>query len=118
MMHSLKTQIILVLIILISSLVIQVALSRASQSDLVENQQRVNALFSSVALVRELERDVIDLQRHLLIYKETASESAVTNFYELMGNVEDKLKILGDFKGRKKDLLIDDLPILTRQRKN
>ena len=108
MMHSLKTQIILVLIILISSLVIQVALSRASQSDLVENQQRVNALFSSVALVRELERDVIDLQRHLLIYKETASESAVTNFYELMGNVEDKLKILGDFKGRKKDLLIDE----------
>ena len=108
MMRSLNTQIIFVLTILISSLVVQVMLSRISQNDLVNNQKRVNDLFMSVALVQKLERDVIDLQRHLLIYKETASESSVTNFYALMKNVDEELKILGESKRQKEGFYIDE----------
>ena len=109
MMRSLKTQIIFVLTILISSLVVQVILSRISQSDLVDNQQHVIELFANVALVQGLERDVIDLQRHLLIFKETASETSVSNFYLLMESVESKLKTLNENVTRQVNFLVDDV---------
>ena len=108
MMRSLKTQIIFVLTILISSLVVQVILSRISQSDLVVNQQRTVELFANVALVQILERDVIDLQRHLLIFKETASETAVSNFYLLMESVENKLLLLNENVTSQINFLEDD----------
>jgi signal transduction histidine kinase/ActR/RegA family two-component response regulator len=47
-----------------------------------------------VSLVRELERDVIDLQRNVLIYKESASESAINRFNSLMKDNKDNLKSL------------------------
>ncbi|MEH6346978.1 MAG: ATP-binding protein [Bermanella sp.] len=108
MMRSLKTQIIFVLTILISSLVVQVVLSRASQSDLVINQQRTIELFSNVALVQTLERDVIDLQRHLLIFKATASETSVSSFYLLMESVESKLYLLNENVSNQSHFIVED----------
>jgi signal transduction histidine kinase/CheY-like chemotaxis protein len=60
---------------------------------LIQTQEIINHSYENVALVYELERDVIDLQRHLLIHKETASATSVSRFYELMGQVEDKLTL-------------------------
>jgi len=61
---------------------------------LVLNQETINNAYTNVGLVYELERDVIDLQRHLLIYKETASKVSSSRFYELMAVVEEKLSRL------------------------
>ena len=55
------------------------------------NQETISAAYANVGLVYELERDVIDLQRNLLIFKETASEISVSRFYELMDKVEASL---------------------------
>lgn len=91
MIRSLRYQILFVLIILVSILTVQILLSRAAQSSLVKNQQTISQSYELVDMVHELERDVIDLQRHLLIYKETASDSLVSRFYELMERIEMRL---------------------------
>ena len=87
-MRSLKSQVFIVLIILVSILAVQILLSRAVQKTLVTNQKIISQSYALVSLVHELERDVIDLQRNLLIYKETASKTSVSRFYELMQRVE------------------------------
>lgn len=93
MFDSLKNQIIVVIAILISIIVLQVYFSRVTQSELIQSQETSNHSYENVALVHELERDIIDLQRHLLIHKETASTSAITRFYELMMRVKEKLSL-------------------------
>jgi len=93
MFHSLKSQIIFVLAALISILVIQAFFSRTTQSTLIQSQETLNHSYDNVGLVYELERDVIDLQRNLLIYKETASTTSNSRFYELMTQVEKKLSL-------------------------
>lgn len=93
MFHSLKSQIIFILAALISILVIQAFFSRATQSTLIQSQETLNHSYDNVGLVYELERDVIDLQRNLLIYKETASTTSISRFYELMTQVEKKLSL-------------------------
>jgi signal transduction histidine kinase/ActR/RegA family two-component response regulator len=91
MFRSLRNQIIVALAILISILVLQVYFSRTTQSMLMQSQLRINQSYENVALVYELERDVIDLQRHLLIHKETASTTSISRFYELMTRVKERL---------------------------
>jgi signal transduction histidine kinase/CheY-like chemotaxis protein len=91
MIKSLKSQVLFVLITLVSILIVQVMLSRSSQSTLIINQQTISHAYHKVGLVHQLERDIIDLQRNLLIYKETASESSISRFYELMEKVEKRL---------------------------
>jgi len=91
MIRSLQNQIFFVLIILVSVLLVQILLSHTIQSSLLNNQTIINQSHEHVALAYELERDVIDLQRNLLIYKETASEISVSRFYELMNSVKLRL---------------------------
>ena len=91
MIRSLKNQIFFVLVILVSVLFIQILLSHTIQSSLLNNQKIINQSYNHVALAYELERDVIDLQRNLLIYKETASEISVSRFYELMKKLRQRL---------------------------
>ena len=93
MFRSLKNQIIVVLAILISILVLQVYFSRTTQSILMQSQISINYSYENVALVYELERDIIDLQRHLLIHKETASSTSISRFYELMTLIKVKLTL-------------------------
>jgi ubiquinone/menaquinone biosynthesis C-methylase UbiE len=69
-----------VVVALISILVLQVFFSRTTQSMLIQTQEIINHSYENVALVYELERDVIDLQRHLLIHKETASATSISRF--------------------------------------
>ena len=94
MFRSLKVQLTLILVSLVSILLVQIMLSRFTQSSLNLNQQTIDASYQNVSLAYELERDVIDLQRHLLIYKETASELSETRFYELMDEVFSKMNAI------------------------
>jgi signal transduction histidine kinase len=71
----------------------QLWLSRDSLTTFTENQNSITKSYDNVGLVYELERDIIDLQRNVLIYKETASDTSVQRFYRIMDRVEKKLDI-------------------------
>ena len=94
MFRTIKSQILLISVTLVLLLVSQVFLSRNSQSTFVSALDLTQQSVVKVNLVRELERDVIDLQRNLLIYKESASESAITRFNYLMDAKPNKFKTL------------------------
>lgn len=84
MLRTIKAQILFVLATLVMLLLSQVFLSRNSQSTFVESLDLTQQAVVKVSIVRELERDVIDLQRNVLIYKESPSESTITRFNLLM----------------------------------
>lgn len=91
MLRSLQTHIVIVLGALVAVLCTQVFMTHQSQTLIVKNQQlNFNAL-NDIEQVHELERDVVDLQRNVLIYKQTASESSVSRFYDLLESVTQTL---------------------------
>ena len=98
MFQSLQTQIIIVLGALVTVLFIQVFMAHQSQTMLIKNQQLNYASVAEVELAHELERDVVDLQRNVLIYKETASESSISRFHELLQSVNKKLISLTSYQ--------------------
>ena len=91
MLKTIKSQIILVSAILVAVLTSQVFLSRGIQHTFVKSLDLTQEAVIKVSLVRSLERDVIDLQRNVLIYKESASESAVNRFNALMDTNKNNL---------------------------
>jgi hypothetical protein len=66
MFRTIKAQILLVLAILILLLLSQLFLSRNIQSTFVDSLDLTQQAVIKVSIVRELERDVIDLQRNRL----------------------------------------------------
>ena len=92
MLHSLRQQIGLLLGILVAVIIIQVFLTRISQQELVNNQKTVDQAFLLAEQVYALERDIIDLQRNLLIFKETASDTSIERFGELIIDVTQKVE--------------------------
>lgn len=94
MFRTIKAQILLILVTLVLLLISQVFLSRNSQSTFVSVLDLTQQSVVKVNIVRELERDVIDLQRNVLIYKESASESAIARFNSLMVQNQTNLKRL------------------------
>lgn len=91
MFKTIKAQILLVSIILVLLLVSQVYMSRENQGAFVSSLDLTQQAVIKVSLVRELERDVLDLQRNVLIYKESASESAINRFNLLMEDTRQNL---------------------------
>jgi signal transduction histidine kinase/CheY-like chemotaxis protein len=89
--NKIKSQILLVTASFVLLLGSQVYLSRSTQSSFENGLDLTQQAVVKVSLVRELERDVIDLQRNILIYKESASESAITRFNTLMQDTEIRL---------------------------
>lgn len=87
-------------------------MSRQSFEALVKSKQQQNLAHEELELVYKLERDVVDLQRNVLIYKETASFVSAERFKELMIAVAEKLeqiqshKHLGEKSETKKDLIL------------
>jgi len=92
-MRSLYAKVLAVLLLLVITLVVQFLLSRNGLITLFNDEKAITQSYQNVSLVYELERDVIDLQRNLLIYKETASDTSSLRFYQLMDSVESKLNI-------------------------
>jgi signal transduction histidine kinase/CheY-like chemotaxis protein len=95
--RSLYGQVILALVLLTITLLTQLALSRGDIQTLLGNQTAIAQSYDNVGRVYELERDVIDLQRNLLIYKETASEVSVQRFYEIID------RLITEMAGLKKE---------------
>ncbi len=87
MFKSLRVQISIVLAALISVLLFQVLFSRQSTSSLIENYNDTTSISLEVDLVSKLELNVVDLQRNVLIYRETASDVALSQFQELIVQV-------------------------------
>ena len=110
MLSSIRTQLILVLIALISLLLLQSYIARENQSTLSRGMEASSRAVINVGLVKELERDVVDLQRNVLIFKENASKSAVTRFERLMLSINEKLNTLAQSQSE------DDRYVLDRMR--
>jgi signal transduction histidine kinase len=90
-LRSLYGQMVAVLFVLLATLLTQLILSRDYLSTLANNQELISTYSQNVGQVIELERDVIELQRQLLSYNETASDSTIQQFNSAMSRVEDTL---------------------------
>jgi signal transduction histidine kinase len=88
---TIKSQILLVSITLVLLLLSQVFMSRSNQAAFVASLDLTQQAVVKVSLVRKLERDVLDLQRNVLIYKESASESAIYRFNVLIDDTRQSL---------------------------
>lgn len=115
MFRTIKAQILLISATLVLLLLSQVFLSRNSQLTFVDSLELTQQAVVKVSIVRELERDVIDLQRNVLIYKESASGSAITRFNLLMDENQSNLTRLAQLTTQQKnsDLYLD---YITRMR--
>ena len=91
MLSSIRIQLITVLLALIALILAQGFIARENQEVLNKGVASASKAAVDVALVKELERDVVDLQRNVLIFKENASKSAITRFSRLMVTINNKL---------------------------
>ncbi|OFC71173.1 ATP-binding protein [Alteromonas confluentis] len=94
MFHSIRIQLIAVLLLMSALVLVQGFLSRANEQTLTEGMTNTRQAVIDVGIVGELERDVVDLQRNVLIFKEMTSASAVTRFERLMISITEKLNVL------------------------
>jgi signal transduction histidine kinase/CheY-like chemotaxis protein len=94
MLKSLRVQVLFVIAGFAVILIVQGVLSRASQMLLVSSQEQAAQSANEVAVAHELDRNVIDLQRNLLIYLKTASESAQFRFTSLISEVAGDLEAM------------------------
>ncbi|MFT2090105.1 ATP-binding protein [Paraglaciecola sp. 2405UD69-4] len=94
MFRTIKFQILLISTIFVVLMLCQTFLSRNIQSVFTEALDQTQEIAKKVSLVRELERDVIDLQRNVLIYKNLANESSISRFNVLMAKSLNNLETL------------------------
>lgn len=98
--RSLYVQMIIALVLLGVTLLTQLFTARNNLSTLSGSQEKLIHTYDSVSLIYELERDVIDLQRNLLIYKETASDSSIHRFHEVIESINEKINRVLDEQKR------------------
>ncbi|OUR94913.1 hypothetical protein A9Q81_14185 [Gammaproteobacteria bacterium 42_54_T18] len=103
MFRTLQAQIIIVLSCLILILVFQIFLSYSHQELLANSQKLTQDSASELELINKLERDVIDLQRHVLIYKNTETSSSADHFKKIIISINEKLNELSSFSDQDKD---------------
>ena len=94
MLSSIRTQLVIVLAALIALILVQSYIAHENQAVLNQGVDSASAAITAVGTVKELERDVVDLQRNVLIFKENASSSAITRFTRLMSSINEKLDTL------------------------
>ncbi len=116
MLSSIRIQLITVLVALIAIILAQGYIARENQAVLNRGISSAAKSVVDVGLVKELERDVVDLQRNVLIFKENASKSAITRFGRLMVTINAKLDKLAEVHTPDSDAEGDF--ILTRMREH
>ena len=104
--RSLHTQVNLVLAVLTLTVFVQLYSAYTNLSTLIQNQTILSISHENVGIVYKLERDVIDLQRNLLIYKETGSDSSIDRFHEVIERVNDRINALSQHVGEGDDFLV------------
>ncbi len=99
----------LVSAILVTLMLSQVFLSQNIQSTFEKGLDVTQEMAVKVSLVRELERDVIDLQRNVLIYKNLANDSSLNRFGILITKSLENLNTLADLtaKEEKQEVYLD-----------
>ncbi len=90
---------IIALFLLGATLLAQLFAARNNLSTLSYNQSKLIHSYDSVSLIYELERDVIDLQRNLLIFKETGSESSKQQFNLVIERINNKINRVKEGQG-------------------
>ena len=93
-LKSIRSQIIFVLVLLITLLLVQSILSSNNQESYANNIKLTQSSAAEINLVGILERDLLDLQRNVLIYKETASSSVIRKFTLLMKKLKQHINEL------------------------
>ena len=96
MLSSIRVQLITVLLALVALILAQGFVARKNQEVLNKGVASAAKAVIDVGIVKELERDVVDLQRNVLIFKENASKSAITRFSRLMVTINSKLDKLAE----------------------
>ncbi|ASP39546.1 hypothetical protein CHH28_13055 [Bacterioplanes sanyensis] len=84
---SLKQQILLLLAAIVVSLMVQIVLSQFSQHSLRQANRHTSDVFNAAQKISALERQVLDLQRNVLIFRQNASDSAATRFFNILTDV-------------------------------
>ncbi|TKB03134.1 response regulator [Alteromonas portus] len=117
MLSSIRVQLITVLLALIALILAQGYVARKNQEVLSKGVASASKAVIDVSIVKELERDVVDLQRNVLIFKENASKSAITRFSRLMVTINSKLDKLAEVNEHS-NLQDDSNQILSRMREH
>ncbi|MEP0177908.1 MAG: ATP-binding protein [Paraglaciecola sp.] len=109
MFRTIKSQMLLVSAILVTLMLSQVFLSQNIQSTFEKGLDVTQEMAVKVSLVRELERDFIDLQRNVLIYKNLANDTSLNRFSTLMTKSLENLNTLADLtaKEEKQEVYLD-----------
>ena len=94
MKMSLRTQVILFMALVACLLATQLFFARTNQQTLITAFSAYQVATQEEKIVRELERDVLDLQRHVLVFKDTGSQSSIKRFDNLIEKAESKLETL------------------------
>ncbi|MDA8621375.1 ATP-binding protein [Psychrosphaera sp.] len=98
MFKSLKNQLLLVLLSLASLMVVEIVIFKSTFT-VFENQQKLaQDTIQKVQLVAHLEKELIDLQRNVLIYKETGSLSVLDRTYLLISTIDQDIKRFAEFE--------------------
>ncbi|WP_395339627.1 ATP-binding protein [Ningiella sp. W23] len=88
---SLKTQIWLFLAFIVFLLAAQLVFTKVNQQSLIDSLSAYQDATQEEQLVRELERDVLNLQRHVLVFKDTGSQSSINRFDTLVDKIRVRL---------------------------
>jgi signal transduction histidine kinase/CheY-like chemotaxis protein len=96
MFRSLKAQLIISLTLIIFLFIGQEYVSYQSQSLLVIGLASNQKIAEGVIQVKGLEKDVLNLQRNVLIYKETHASSVLKRLNDIMISVNHKLDMITD----------------------
>lgn len=116
MFSSIKSQVLLILVCIFLLLGAQTFYSQSSKAILNDGLKVSEQALVDVSLVLELSRDVIDLQRNVLIFRDSASLSAVSRFNNLATRINQNIRLLQNSDWFTKDL--DNNSMLQRMQRH
>jgi len=91
MFRTLKSQLVTVFALILALFFWQQYLAFENQTLLVDGVTSNEVIAQKVILIKTLEKDVIDLQRNVLIYKENRSKSVLNRFNVIKTSISEKL---------------------------
>ena len=94
MKTSLQTKILMLLLIFILILFGQYFFTQSNQSKLVEKFGNYQDTSMEERVIKEFERDVLALQRYVLIFKDNGSLSSVSQFNRLIIDLRERLNVI------------------------
>lgn len=91
MPSSIKSQFLLTLCLLTALILANNLFSLQTQNRFVDNLDKTRSSMDNQTLIRELERDILDLQRTLLIFKESPKRANVHRFNLVLSRLDSNL---------------------------